>query len=121
MTPAVAQRASRQCLHGTVDAPVQKERREQALQLAHRVHAAEMRARGGPRGSQPYAPLPDLSIGRVPEGFEVQLTTDGETYSFTIKDRTDPCRYAIFSDQEGVIFHGTPVTGGFLLPLNGAE
>jgi hypothetical protein len=42
-------------------------------------------------------------------GFKVQLSTDGGTYTFSMKDTLDPCRFTYFSDQEGVIYAGTPI------------
>jgi hypothetical protein len=33
---------------------------------------------------------------------------EGETYAFSIKDMRDPCAYAIFSDQSGNVYEGTP-------------
>jgi len=37
------------------------------------------------------------------------LTTDGATYAFSLKDKRDACYYAIFSDQAGVIYEGSPL------------
>jgi hypothetical protein len=44
------------------------------------------------------------NIPPTPPGFDLQFHTDGNTYSFSIKDRMDPCRYAVFSDQEKVLY-----------------
>ena len=42
-------------------------------------------------------------------GFNVQLSTDGASYTFSVKDTLDACRFAYFSDQEGVIYAATPL------------
>ena len=50
------------------------------------------------------APAPVVSAG-----FRVALITDGATYVFSVKDTLDPCHFAYFSDQEGVIFEANPI------------
>jgi hypothetical protein len=45
-----------------------------------------------------------MNVPPTPAGFELQFHSDGSTYSFSIKDRTDPCRYAVFSDQDKVLY-----------------
>lgn len=42
------------------------------------------------------------------DDYKVQLTTDGASYSFSIKDTTDSCHGVVFSDQDGVIYAGAP-------------
>ena len=45
-------------------------------------------------------------------GFELKLYNDDAGYVFAIKDMRDTCRYAIFSDQSGLLYekalHATP-------------
>ena len=38
--------------------------------------------------------------------FVVHLAVDGKGYAFSIKDSTDPCGFAFFSDQDGIIYSG---------------
>ena len=45
----------------------------------------------------------------VPDGFEVQLATDGRAYTFSVKDVRDACKSAFFSDQVGVIYSASPL------------
>jgi hypothetical protein len=101
--PAAAQ-VPPMCLHGGNEAPAQKARRDAALQLATRINLAETMIVGpGPRNR--YRPLEELTnIPPTPAGFELQFYTDGATYSFSIKDRMDPCRYAVFSDQDKFLY-----------------
>ena len=56
-----------------------------------------------------YLQLGDLPVGSAPTETTVQLSTDGETYAFSIKDNLDACHGAVFSDQAGVIYVGAPL------------
>jgi hypothetical protein len=82
-----------------------KERVALAIRHARMINTAEA---NDPRGSG-YRPLSQLGLAAAPDGYQVQLTTDGTTYSFSIKDTTDACRGVVFSDQEGVIYTGVPL------------
>ena len=92
------------CLHGANEAPAQKTRRDAAIQLATRINLAQSMTIGpGPRSR--YRTLQELTnIPPTPQGFELQFHTDGDTYSFSIKDRIDPCRYVVFSDQDKFLY-----------------
>src|SRR4029453_1290704 len=96
----------RACLHGPSEAPEQVARRRAAVTYARQVNTAEAARR---REAGSFGQLSALSsLGEVPAGFQVQLSTDGTTYAFSIKDETDACRFALFSDQAGLIFAATP-------------
>jgi len=106
------------CLHGSSEAPAQKARRDAAIQLATRINMAQTTTLGPvPRR---YRPLEELAnIPLTPEGFEVQFHTDGRTYSFSIKDRLDPCRYVVFSDQDKYLYEAIARTGPpVIVPLD---
>ena len=97
------------CLHGPDERPDHRARREQALTLAQQIHRAE---NTGPtlaplqrRNFRPFDQL--VNLPPTPTGFKVQFNTDGATYAFSIKDTLDPCRYAVFSDQELSIYEAT--------------
>ena len=103
--PTPAQRPI--CLHGDDETPVQRTRRQRAVELAEAINDAQGMVRPfGPRENRgtflPFELLPNLP--EVPAGFRVQLDTDGRTYSFSIKDTRDPCRYAVFSDQSSDLY-----------------
>ena len=102
---------NRKCLHGPDETRTDRTRREKAVELAFEINAAEtMAGRFGPRKGR-FVPLDQLfSVPDTPEGFRVQFHTDGTTYSFSIKDAMDPCFYAVFSDQSGDVYEGTPVS-----------
>lgn len=93
------------CLHGAGESPAQRARRDAAIQLATRINLAEMVTSGPRTPNNRYRPLEELStIPPTPQGFELQFHTDGDTYHFSIKDRTDPCRYVVFSDQDKFLY-----------------
>jgi hypothetical protein len=97
------------CLHDRTETPANKTRRERALDVAQRINMME---RMGPplRPGQRYRPFEDLTmIPAIPDGFTLQFHTDGNSYSFSLKDTRDACGYAIFSDQEGLIYEAIPM------------
>ena len=105
-TPVAAQQsAAPKCLHGDNELPEQRTRRMAALALVRDVNT--MQAMTYPKSKGLYQPLANLTLNRpVPEGFRLQLTADGASYSFSVKDTTDPCMFAYFSDQTGLILQG---------------
>jgi len=110
--PRVASAQNRQCLHDQLETQANRVRREKALELAEDINRAQGVARRfGARGQGEYKPLDQLmNLPDVPEGFRVQLHTDGTTYSFSIKDTRDACGYAVFSDQGLDIYEAVPST-----------
>jgi hypothetical protein len=100
--PAQQQRT---CLHDRAsETSEQAARRTAAVNYVRQVNTAEARHR------QPYAGLASLdAVPTPPEGFASQLSTDGTTYTFSVKDTTDACRFAYFSDQVGLIYTGAPL------------
>ena len=95
------------CLHGSAEASDQAARRRAALQLARQVNTTEAQAH---QQGHTYYALSDLP-GLVSElnGFKVQLSTDGGSYTFSVKDTLDACRFAYFSDQDAVIYAAAPI------------
>src|ERR1700732_4500635 len=87
--PAQQQRT---CLHDRAsETSEQAARRTAAVNYVRQVNTAEARHR------QLYAALANLDAVPTPEGFASQLSTDGTTYTFSVKDTTDACRFALFS------------------------
>ena len=99
-----AQQPARVCLHGENEVPEQRERRFLALAAARDVNTLQAAAAAKTGVYQPFLSLPVTQA--VPPGFRLQLSSDGVTYAFSVKDTTDPCLFAYFSDQTGVIFAG---------------
>ncbi len=110
--------SAQDCLHGPAEQPAQRARRQDALKIAHQINLAE--AISGRVGE--YRPLAGLvNVSPAPSGFQVRLLTDGVTYTFSIKDTLDPCRYAIFSDEDGRIYQGYPTSEVIVLPAKPAK
>ena len=105
LTFGVGTAAAQTCLHGTDETPAQRTRREAAIQLATRINLAQIVTSGPRTPNNRYRPLSELtSIPPTPQGFDLQFHTDGNSYSFSIKDRMDPCRYVVFSDQDKFLY-----------------
>jgi hypothetical protein len=82
------------------------ERRTLAIQLARQINTAEAAARAQ---AGRYLALGELPVTAVPEGFQIQISADAATYTFSVKDTLDACRAAVFSDQAGLIYTATPL------------
>lgn len=109
-SPAAEQRSLR-CLHDMSEQPQQRQRRLQAIDVAEAIYRAEHRGivpRPRPRPDT-YRRLDELGdLPATPTGFRLQFHTDGMTYILSLKDTMDGCQYAIFSDQDGYIYEGSP-------------
>lgn len=112
--------SAQNCLHGSTEAPAQKARRDAAIQLATRINVAQNIIVGPGPQNRRYRSLQELTnLPPTPEGFDLQFHTDGSAYSFTIKDRLDPCRYVVFSDQDKYIYEAIVRTGpAVIVPLD---
>jgi hypothetical protein len=112
--PASAQRSLR-CLHDGSETPPNRQRRLNAIELARAINQAERRS---PRPRM-YRPLEDLqNLPGTPEGFQLQLHTDGTSYLFALKDTMDRCRYSIFSDEDGDIYEAIARPDVRVIPLD---
>jgi hypothetical protein len=114
-----AQRSLR-CLHDLSEQAPQRERRMQAITLAEAIYRAERRMVPRPRPRQDmYRPLDQLgTLPPTPDGFRLQFHTDGMSYTVALKDTLDGCQYAIFSDQDGYIYEGSPRRDVRVIPVD---
>ena len=88
------------------------QRRLAVVTLARLLNSEEARFFSAPQPSsvpQRYGSLSELGVGSGPDGFHVRLLSDGTGYAFSIKDSVDPCHFALFSDQEGLIYTAQPL------------
>jgi len=92
------------CLHGQDEAAAQQARRRGALALTRQINSYEVVAQQRTQTYQSPVSLPNLMA--TPAGFEVHFAADGATYAFSVKDTLDPCAFAYFSDETGVIYAG---------------
>jgi hypothetical protein len=94
------------CRHDIHEREADRTRRQQALALAKAINEAEGTIAERTRRYRPLAELRNLPP--APSGFDVRLYTDGAGYMLSIKDRLDPCRYGIFSDESTFLYERTP-------------
>ena len=97
------------CLHGASETPAEATRRQSALRVVRTINTLQAQAFGTKKA---YLNFRDITAsGQLPRpaGFLAQLTVEGSTYALLVKDTTDPCGYTLFSDQEGVIYVGSPL------------
>ena len=111
--------AQQNCLHNASETPANKTRRDQAIRVARAINTAENMGLAPRRPGQRYRRFDELTmVPSIPAGFALQFHTDGETYSVSLKDERDPCRYAIFSDQDGYIYEAQPRVSVEIVPLD---
>ena len=94
------------CLHGQDEAAAQRGRRQQALRTARQINSYEVNGRTQAGRFQPLTAFPGII---TPPGFSVHFASDGTTYAFSVKDTLDPCSFAYFSDEAGLIYTGQPI------------
>jgi hypothetical protein len=82
------------------------DRRTSAILFARQINTAEAAAHAQ---MGRYTAIGELSVPAAPDGFQIQLSTDAATYAFSLKDTLDACHAAVFSDQAGLIYAGTPI------------
>ena len=111
---AHAAQVAPRCLHGQSEALFNQLRRQAALALANAINRAQQGRPGFvPPVPRQYRPLEELpNLPKTPADFRLQFYTDGPTYTFSLKDTADPCRYAIFSDQDQGIYEATTTQPG---------
>jgi hypothetical protein len=111
--------AQRNCLHAGAESAADRARRQQAIDYAMKVNVAETLWGIGPRQNQRYRPLDELAnLPAVPAGFAIEFHNDDRGYVLSLKDTRDTCRYAIFTDQDRLIYEAVPKTdAGGIVPL----
>jgi hypothetical protein len=82
------------------------DRRSAAIRYAREINTAEAIAF---RQQSRYQQLDQLPLSGLSAEYTLQLSTDGASYAFSIKDKLDACHGAVFSDQVGVIYTGVPI------------
>ena len=103
---------ARNCLHGPGESATDRSRRQQAVDYATKVNMAETMYTIGPRQTtRSYRPLEELpNLPVLPAGFAVDFHYDERSYAFSLKDTRDMCHYAVFSDQDKLIYEAVAKT-----------
>lgn len=95
------------CLHGADESAAEAARRQAAVGFVRVVNTAQARTQRS--GSGYAATLAALQAPAAPAGFRVQMTSNADGYAVAVKDAQDPCGYALFTDQQGVIYTASPL------------
>jgi hypothetical protein len=120
---AAQSQAGQACLHGPDATPEQQQRRSQAIGAARAVNTAQVNQPGARErrflSQEQFAALPqrggtagsyDFTPGNeVLPGWRLTLATTESGYWFIIKDTTDPCHFALVSNEEGIIYTAQPI------------
>jgi hypothetical protein len=94
------------CDPTSASTPEQGKRRQTAIGVARQINNAQARASSSLKR---YAHFGELENIIVPPGFDVQVSADSTGYTFSVKDLQDGCKFAVFSDQDGVIYAANPI------------
>jgi hypothetical protein len=97
------------CLHAAGETPADAARRQEAIRVMRAINTAQARAFAVNRTYLNLRELTNAGLPPRPYGFLTQLTVEASTYALLLKDTADPCRYTLFSDQEGLIYVGSPL------------
>jgi len=97
------------CLHAAGETPADAVRRADALRLVRGVNTAQAQAFAKTRTYRNFRELTTAGLPARAAGLSTQLTVEGSTYALVVKDTADPCRYTLFSDQDGLIYVGAPL------------
>jgi hypothetical protein len=103
------------CRHDDSALQTDRARREQAVTLARAINAAQGTLSQQTRRYHALMDLPNLP--EVPDGFELSFYSDNAGYIFSLKDTSDPCRHAIFSDEAGLLYEQSGRSEPVLAPL----
>ena len=98
--------AAQTCSQGNDVSGDTRARRDSAMRYLIAVNAAEGRAQ---RQTGRYTSLSELSgLPSVPVGFVPKLLFDQWSYVISLKDFFDPCEFAFFSDDRGMVYEAYP-------------
>lgn len=90
------------CRHHESAQQADRARRAGALALAKAINAAQA---DRVQRTGTYQPVERLgTLPPVPKGFDLSLFADRTGYLFALKDTQDPCSFAVFSDERGLLY-----------------
>ena len=114
---------AQQCLHEG-DSPDQRQRRSEAVAALRTLNTVQVTNYSTAKSFLNFAELVASAAwanmnrsGRLSTapgtdllpGFELHLTTDGIKYSISLKDKTDPCGFTLYTSDVGIIYTGYPI------------
>ena len=121
---------AQQCVPGSTVTAEQIARRQDGVRVARTINNLEANQPGN--ASRKYLSQSDLASspfatrqtgaaaeffkklnftpgGELMPGWELTLDVTGTGYWFSIQDKTDPCGFALISNQRGLIFEAQPL------------
>jgi hypothetical protein len=103
-----AEAQGQQCLHRGEESAGERLRRQAAVDFVVELNAAQTRQQ---RETGRYASLAEVRQSTTaPLGFVPRLVVDQFGYMIKVTDALDPCGFALFSDERGVVFEALPTT-----------
>src|SRR5690349_12300450 len=94
------------CLHGATESADQRTRRESAMRFVKEIQDNEGRFQSA---NGRFGSLSDVRGSAVaPTGFVPRLVFDQWGYVISVKDALDPCGFALFGDDNSVVYEGRP-------------
>lgn len=97
------------CLHGASETPANAARRQDAIRVMRAINTSQAQAFAVNQVYRTFRELTEVGVPPRPAGFLLQLTVEGSAYALLVRDTVDPCRYTLFSDQDGLIYVGSPL------------
>jgi hypothetical protein len=97
------------CLHADNETPADAARRFDAIRIIRVINTLQVQTYTTTGAYRTFRELSASGLPSRPAGFSTQLTVEGSTYAVAVKDATDPCGYTLFSDQDGLIYVGSPL------------
>ncbi len=97
----------RNCLHGANESESNRARRQQALRWIELVNRQQTSIRV--RIGEFIRDIDVTGVDAVPTSWVSQIVASKTTYAVSVKDMTDPCRFAYFSDQGAIVYGGQQV------------
>jgi len=106
----MGQRPQGACLHGSAESADQRSRRESAMRFVKELQVNEGRFQSE---SGRYGSLTEIrGTALAPTGFVPRVVYDQWGYVVSVKDALDPCGFALFGDENGVVYEGRPAPDG---------
>lgn len=97
-----------QCLHRGDESTAERLRRQAAVDFVVELNAAQTRQQ---RETGRYASLAEVrQSANAPLGFVPRLVVDRFGYMVKVIDMFDPCQFALFSDERGVVYEAQTTT-----------
>jgi hypothetical protein len=115
---------SQECLHGTDESAENAGKRQHFVRIVRVINIVQkeqweatgryltrhdMAVKETLRSRDGDSVVEGLVFDGADEFIDLRLTTDPNSYTLSLKDKADPCGFALSTDQSGVIYRAEPV------------